>query len=186
MARGLTTAVRTALATDSFRLATLIDINFSPVKRITDFGQDITYNSNVYSSSEHILDIDNTSETAGLRVNGFNITLSGVDRTYIDLFLDNEYVNTKVTLNRAVCTITNNVVSVTGVIPFFTGYIVGFDIKDTDSSSELTFEVASHWKDFEKVNCRRTNKNSQRRYFSQDTGFDFASQSVTDMKWGRK
>lgn len=186
MARGLTPAVKTALATDSFRLATLIDIHFATVRRITDFGQDITYNSNTYSSSGHIVSIDNTSETAGLRVNGFNITLSGVDRTYVDLFLANDYVNTKVEINRAVCTITNNVVSVTGIIPFFLGYIAGFTIKDTDSSSEIEFEVASHWKDFEKVNCRRTNSNSQRRYFPDDTGFNFASQSVTDMKWGRK
>lgn len=186
MARGLTTAVKAALASDSFRLATLIDIHFATVRRLTDFGQDITYNSNTYTSSGHLLEIDNTSETGGLRVNGFNVTLSGADRTYIDLFLANDYVNTKVEINRAVCTISNNVVSVTGIIPFFMGYIVGFDIKDTDSSSELTFEIASHWKDFEKVNCRRTNSNSQRRYFPNDNGFNFASQSVTDMKWGRK
>jgi hypothetical protein len=185
MPRGLSTAVKVALATDSFRLATLIDLNFPTVKRLTDFGQDITYNSNTYTASDHLLSIEDTSETAGLRVNSFGLTLSGVEQTYIDLVLAGDHINTRVDINRAIVTITNNVASVTGIIPFFSGYVSGFEIGDTSSSSELTLEIASHWKDFEKINCRRTNPTSQHRYFPNDTGFDFSHQSITDMKWGR-
>ena len=186
MPRGLTNAVKVALANDSFRLATLIDLNFPIPKRLTDFGQNVTYNSNTYEASDHLLSIQDTSETSSIKVNSFDLTLSGVERTYIDLVLDGDHINTRVDINRAIVTITNNVIAVTGTIPYFSGYITGFEIADSDSSSELKLTISSHWKDFEKINCRKTNPTSNRRYFPDETGFDFAHKSITDMKWGRK
>ena len=186
MPRGLSPAVNVALATDSFRLATLIDLDFATPKRLTDFGQNITYNSNTYQASDHLLSVQDTSETSSIKVNSFDLTLSGVERTYIELALAGDHINTRVDINRAIVTITNNVAAVTGVIPYFSGYITGFQISDGDSSSELQLTISSHWKDFEKVNCRKTNPTSNRRYFSGETGFDFAHKSITDMKWGRK
>jgi len=50
----------------------------------------------------------------------------------------------------------------------------------------LTVEIASHWKDFEKENGRRTNHNTQQLYFDGDLGFEFAAKTIKDLKWGRE
>ena len=35
------------------------------------------------------------------------------------------------------------------------------------------------------IKGRKTNTNSQQLYFAGDLGFDYASQTVQDIKWGR-
>jgi len=52
--------------------------------------------------------------------------------------------------------------------------------------SVLSLTVVSHWADFEKRSGRLTNNNSQQRFFSTDVGMNFSSQTVLDIKWGRK
>ena len=59
-------------------------------------------------------------------------------------------------------------------------------IEETETTSTVNLSVVSHWADFEKKSGRQTNNNSQQRFFSTDVGMDFASQTVLDIKWGRK
>ena len=60
-----------------------------------------------------------------------------------------------------------------------------FNITETDNSSEVSISIASHWADFDKIAGRKTNTNSQKLFFSTDKGFDYASKSVKEIKWGR-
>jgi hypothetical protein len=71
-------------------------------------------------------------------------------------------------------------------ILIFDGILTGYSIEDTEEESKVTVQMASHWKDFEKENGRRTNHNSQQLYFAGDEGFEFAPKSIKDLKWGRK
>jgi len=71
-------------------------------------------------------------------------------------------------------------------ILIFDGILTGYAIEDTEEESKVTVQMASHWKDFEKENGRRTNHNSQQLYFAGDEGFEFAPKSIKDLKWGRK
>ena len=64
--------------------------------------------------------------------------------------------------------------------------MTGYSIEDSEDSSDVTVSAASHWKDFEKENGRRTNDNSQKIYFPSDEGFEFAAKTIKDLKWGRK
>jgi len=68
----------------------------------------------------------------------------------------------------------------------FDGLITGYEIDDTEDSSEIVINCASHWKDFEKENGRKTNDNSQKIHFPNDDGFEFAAKTIKDLKWGRK
>ena len=45
--------------------------------------------------------------------------------------------------------------------------------------------MASHWADFEKKAGRFSNNNSQQYFFSGDVGFEYAANTVKDLKWGR-
>ena len=52
-------------------------------------------------------------------------------------------------------------------------------------TSNVSLSVASHWSDFKKKSGRRTNHNGQQLHFAGDKGFEFAANTVKDIKWGR-
>ena len=183
MSRGLSSTWTTALDDNQFRLATLIEIHFSTVLYLTDYGVDLTYNANSYTNSADIIDIGDVREAGALKVNSMNISLSGADQTYIAAFLQNDYINIRLLVRRALIDSSN---LVSDVFTFFDGRITGFDIIDTRSESEISIEAASHWVDFEKIRCRRTNHKTQQSFISTDDGFEYAHNKVKDLRWGRK
>ena len=67
----------------------------------------------------------------------------------------------------------------------FDGQITGFSIDDSEDSSVISVSCASHWADFERRSGRLTNNNSQQYFFPNDTGFQFAANSIKDIKWGK-
>lgn len=185
MSRGINAATKSALSSDGFRLATLVQMNLATVTRMTDYGSAITPSGmGTFNPSGHLLDLSDVSETSELRINSTSIRLSGVQQDFVDVFLTGDYMNAQVLIYRAVI---GALGTVTGdPFLYFDGRIVGFSIADTENSSEIEVEISSHWKDFEKVNNRKTNSNSQQMYFPDDLGFEFASKMVKDLKWGRK
>jgi hypothetical protein len=98
--------------------------------------------------------------------------------------LGDDYIDVPAKIYRAVIDSSDDVVG--APILIFDGLIVGYSIDDTEDESKLTVEIASHWKDFEKENGRRTNHNTQQLYFDGDLGFEFAAKTIKDLKWGRK
>ena len=123
-------------------------------------------------------------ETSDLRVNTVDITLSGVEQSYVSLFLSQNYIDVPAKIYRAV--LDDNDVVIGSPILVFNGVITNYDIQDSKSESTVTVQIASHWKDFEKENGRKTNDNSQKIYFPNDEGFEFAAKTIKDLKWGRK
>ena len=93
------------------------------------------------------------------------------------------YLDTTVEVYRACMSDTDTVIG--APILMFQGLITGFDINDSENNSTLTIECASHWKDFEKQNGRRTNTNSQQVHFAGDIGFDWAALTIADLRWGK-
>lgn len=184
MPRGLNSTFKTELAKDSFRLCSLVFIDVGSGVRLTDYAHDIVYDSNTYSSSDHLLKIGEPKESRDLRVNTMSISLSGVEQTYISLFLGNDYVNRQILVYRAGITAAGAVVGA----PFlaFDGRLTRFEITESRNNSEVIVEAASHWADFDKKSGRLTNNNSQQQFFPGDVGFQYAANSVRDLKWGRK
>jgi hypothetical protein len=184
MARGITAEVQAALASDGFRLATLIELGFDTPVRVTDYGASLlAFVDKTFSATSSILEIGSASESGALQVNSMALTFSGVDQAYISLFLSNDYIDVQAKLWRAV--IDEEGLVVEDPFLYFDGRIVGYAIEDTGATATIEIEVASHWKDFEKVNNRKTNSNSQALYFPGDKGFDFASKQINEIKWGR-
>ena len=67
----------------------------------------------------------------------------------------------------------------------FKGRIESFSIDESINQSNANIVVASHWSDFSKIEGRKTNTGSQQLHFSGDLGFEFASQTTQDIKWGK-
>lgn len=183
MPRTVDSATKTALASSSFRMCHLLQIDFDSIVRLTDNSYAVNYGGQTYSPTGHLLNLGSTEESQELRVGQFAITLSGVSQEYISVFLGTSYVNRRVQMYLAVL---DNSGSVTGdAIKTFDGQISSFTINDNEATSTIQVKVASHWADFESKAGRVTNQNSQQFYFPNDTGMRFAAESIRDIKWGR-
>lgn len=180
--RTINAATLTALQSDSFNLATLIQFDFATPVRITDWARNISYGGNTYTSSVHLIDYGTFNESSELRINSVNLTLSAVEQTYVALFLGGNYIDTRTRIWRAVLNSSDAVIG--DAILVYDGRIAGYTISDTETESTLTVDVASHWKDFELINGRKTNHNVQQLHFAGDKGFEFAAVTQKDIKWG--
>ena len=183
MTRTLTTAVKNELETDSLQPVNLVYINVGSGYRFTDHYKDITYDSNTYSASSLFTKLTSVTESAEVEVSNITLSFSGADQTIISLFLSNAYMEKEAEVYKALLDTSENVIS----DPFllFKGRIESFSIDESINQSNANIVVASHWSDFSKIEGRKTNTGSQQLHFSADLGFEFASQTVQDIKWGR-
>jgi len=183
MARSLTTAVKNELATDKLNPVILIYFNISTGLRFTDHYKDITYDSNTYTASSLFLGLSDISESSEVSVDSISVAFSGADQTIISLVFNNDYMEKEAEIYKGFLNSSQQLIA----DPFllFKGRIESFNLDEDETSSTITINIASHWSDFERIQGRRTNTASQQLYFSGDVGFDYASQSVLDIKWGR-
>jgi hypothetical protein len=187
MTRALTSAIKTELATNNIRPVHLITIGFGTPVNITDCIYDLTSSvsgsSVTYSSSSFLLSIPQFTEETDLTKTSLNLSLSGSSQTFISTVLNENVVNDSVDIYRGLLNSSNALIA----DPFllYKGSIDTFAIEETDTESFVTLSIVSHWADFEKSSGRKTNNNSQQRFFSTDVGMDFSSQTVLDIKWGR-
>jgi len=188
MARGLSSAVKTELATGNIAPVHLIDLNFATPLYLTDCSFNLTSSisgsSRTYTASGHLLGVGNTQEGSTPIKNSFNLTLSGVDQSFISIALNENIINSTVQIYRAFLNSSNAIIS----DPFllFDGFIDQYSIEDDTTTANIGLNITSHWGNFEKVSGRRTSDTSQQRFFSGDKGFEFSALTVQDIKWGRE
>ena len=183
MTRAINSTTITALQSDSFNMAHLIQLDFSPAVRLTDWGRNIPALSNTFLSSPHLVGIGDSSESTDIRANSIDLVMSGVEQTFVALFLTNNYMDVRARIWKAVLDSSDAIVGAPFIV--FDGRISSYSISDDSGTSEISIEMSSHWKDFELSKGRKTNRNSQQYYFPGDKGFDFSGVVVKDLKWGR-
>lgn len=183
MTRTLTTAVKNELATDSLQPINLVYINIGTGYRFTDHYKDVTYDSNTYLASSLFTRLSSVTESSEIEVSNITLSFSGADQTIISLFLSNNYMEKEAEVYKGFLNSSEAVIA----DPFllFKGRIESFSIDESINQSNANIVVASHWSDFSKIEGRKTNTGSQQIHFNTDKGFEFASQTVQDIKWGR-
>ena len=184
MTRTVHASVITELAKDDFTMVSLLAMHFSTVVRITDAQFDLVYDANTYSSDENLIQIGDVSESSEIRVGSINVTFGGADQTYISMFLNNDYVDVRVQYWKAFLDDSFGIIG--DPLLMFDGYIGAPKIDERDGVSKMTIEAASHWANFDMKVGRKTNDNSQQAVFSGDTGMEYASHTIRDIRWGRK
>ena len=183
MSRSIHADVITELAKDAFNMAHIISIDFSDTVYLTDYAHDITYDGNSYSSSSHLLELSQVNETSNIKTSTLTVNLSSVEQSFVAKLLSENYIDRAVIISRVIL---DSVGAIIGdPIPMYSGRMDGFSIKDDTKTSQINLSVASHWSDFEKESGRRTNHNGQQIHFAGDKGFEFAANTVKDIKWGR-
>jgi len=187
MARGLSSSVKTELATGVIDPVLLVEIEFGTPIYLTNAPFDITSSvsgsSRTYLTNGHLKNISGINETNKPTKNSLQLTLSGVDQTYISIALSENIINKEVYIYRGFLNSSNALIS----DPFllFFGTIDEYRINDTTSTANLVLNLTSHWGNFQKTSGRVTTDNSQQRFFSGDKGMEFAALTVRDIKWGR-
>ena len=188
MTRSLTTAVKTQLATNEIKPFHLLTIGFSTPINLTDNSFNLTSSisgsSTTYTASPFIVSIPSFEEQTDITKTSLDITLSGADQTFISTALNENIVNDSVVIFRGLLDSNNAIIA--DPLLLYQGTIDTFQINESQNESSLNITVVSHWADFEKKTGRKTNNASQQRFFSTDVGMDFSSQTVLDIKWGRK
>jgi len=180
MARGLSNSLKTELANQNIKPILLVEILFPTPQRITNHYKDISHNSNTYSASGHLLSITNKAENAEINVSNFTINLSAVDSAFTSIILNNNVANDIVTIDIGLLNSTDALID---TYNYDKGYIESFRI-DTKQAT-ISLICTSHFSDFSRIAGRKTNEGSQQRLFPTDRGFEFAGQTVQDIKWGR-
>ena len=188
MARTLTTALKNELLTNEIRPVHLLSIGFATPVNITDNSFSLTSSvsgsSITYTASPFLVATPTFTEETDLTKTSLNITLSGADTTFISTVLNENVVNDTVDIFRGLLDSNNALIA--DPILLYSGNIDTFQISESETESNVTLTVVSHWADFDKKSGRQTNNNSQQRFFSTDVGMDFSSQTVLDLKWGRR
>ena len=183
MTRNLTTAIKNELETDSLQPINLVYINVGSGYRFTDHYKDVTYNSNTYTASSLFTKLSSVKESSEVEVSNITLSFSGADQTIISLFLSNTYMEREAEVYKGF--LDNNEQVIADPFLLFKGRIESFSIDESINQSNANIVVASHWSDFSKIEGRKTNTGSQQLHFAKDLGFEFASQTVQDIKWGR-
>ncbi len=187
MARGLTSAVKTELATGIIEPVLLIELGFGTPVYLTNASFDITSSvsgsSRTYLSNGHLKNISAVSETNKPTKNSLIISLSGVDQTYVSIALNENIINDDVHIYRGF--LDANLALISDPFLLFYGTINDYKITDNTSTAKIVLTVTSHWGNFSKTSGRTTTDNSQQRFFSGDKGMEFSALTVRDIKWGR-
>ncbi len=127
--------------------------------------------SEIYNANRFLLDIGNIKESSKLTTGSVNIQLSGVSQALIADFLNNGYINKKVTIKRAYLNSSTN--ALINTLSIFSGKIDSMHIGDSNDTSIIDLTVSNHWGDFSRKAGRLSTSDSQQQFFPNDKGFDF-------------
>jgi hypothetical protein len=192
MSRNITADLQNKLEGRNLFLADLMELHLDTPLYFTTTNINLNYDSltaptagtNTYLAQGQFIGYGNINESSDLRVGTLELTFTAVDSTMVAVVLNNDYIDKRVVIYRAIL---NNDYSFTDTDVFLTfdGYITGYSIAEEENTATLTLECSSQFADFERTNGRRSNPASQNLHFSTDRGMDFSPQIVKDIKWGR-
>ena len=183
MPRGLSSAVKTKLASGKFTMAHLVKLELNTTYQYTDYAVNIVDGSDTYVPNGFLHGIGAIAETASINIGSIDIAVSSATQTILSDVLTNGHLNRSVTIKRTILD-TDDTVVTSGTFQIYAGYIEGMSITDRQGDSIINFAVANHWADFQRIEGRRTNDSSQQHFFDGDKAFEFTSQAGKKLYWG--
>jgi len=153
---------------------------------MTDAYQPITWSGHTYTALGYFLGFSDIEESADLMVQTVTISLSGVGQEYISAFLNYGYIDRTVRIYKAFLDEDDALVSDPFLI--FEGRMDSPVIQEDPDNGACTVAVTAtnQWVDFERKAGRHTNHEEQQIHFPGDMFFEFASEIVKDVIWGKK
>lgn len=187
MDRGSTAAFQAEIVKAANRPVHLFEVHLdSGVVYANDGYRAITYNSNEYLPLAHFIGFSDIEEAAEVIVSSMTLSLSGVDQTWISSLLSENYIDRTIKIYLAFLDDTQALVS--DPVLVFEGRMDQPVINDNpvDGNSMISVSATNAWVDFQRKTGRHTNHEEQQIHFPGDKGFEFASEIVKDVVWGKK
>ena len=179
--RGLSSDVKTQLASGSFMMAHLVKLELNTTYYFTDSNSDIVDGSDTYTANGFLHGLSAVSESANININSMALKISGINQTIISDVLTNGHLHRTVTIKRAILDDSQALIDTFFI---YKGFIEAMNITDSGESSSVNFSIANHWADFARISGRTTNNSSQQHFFDNDLGFEFADQASKRIMWG--
>lgn len=158
----------------------------SEILYMNDSYKTINYDSNDYLGVGHFMGFSDIEEASEVMVSTMTLSLSGIDKTMINLVLNNNYINRVVRVYTAFLDVNSHVLVINPVL-IFEGLTDSPTISEDPDGGKSTVAVSAtnSWVDFDRKTGRHANNEEQQVLFPGDKGFEFASQNITNLLWGR-
>lgn len=186
MDRGSSSAFQTEVAKSNNRPVHLVEVYFDDeTVYMTDAFKDITYNSNNYIAVGHFMGFSDIEEAAEVIVSSVTLSLSGVDQVWISRVLNKAYIDRTVKIYTAF--LDDAQALIVNPVLIFEGRMDTPAIQEDPESgkSSVSVSATNSWVDFSRKTGRHTNHEEQQIHFAGDKGFEFASEIVKDITWGK-
>jgi hypothetical protein len=184
MTRSLSAGVLAEIATNKLNPVELVYLGIGTGTYYTDHYKNLTFDGNTYTASSLFLGSSEVQEDADVSVSNLTLKFSGADLTIISLLLNNNYMNKPAKVYRGF--LDDSQALIADPFLLFDGRISNFTLEENATTSTVNIVIASHWADFERTSGRRTSDNSQKLFFPNDKGMEFASKTALQIKWGKK
>tara|TARA_R110000803_G_scaffold189457_1_gene251938 strand:+ start:592 stop:1158 length:567 start_codon:yes stop_codon:yes gene_type:complete len=186
MNRGSTTAFQQEVVKSANRPVHLAEVIFDDENVYMNDGyKTIVYDSKSYVAVGHFMGFSNIQESIEVMVSKITLSLSGVDQSMISRFLNKEYIDREVKIYTAFLDDAQNLVA--DPVLIFEGRMDTPIITDDPigGQSMMSVTATNTWVDFSRKTGRHTNHEEQQIFFPSDKGFEYASEIVKDIIWGK-
>ena len=181
MARSLSSDLQTQVSAKATAIAFLIELNLSSVVRVTNWYQDVTYDSNLYVAGGDFVSVDQVTESGELQVNELQLKLSNITNTVRNLIITGDYIDVTANIDLAFF---NSSDVFQGAINYFSGFIKSASIEESIDNSILNIVIANHWSNWNLIKGRHFTDESQQQVYSGDKGLEYSNQAKKDVRWG--
>jgi len=186
MNRGSSSAFQTEISKGQNRPVHLVEVYFDDeTVYMTDAYKDITFSSNDYIAVGHLLGFSDIEESAEVIVSSVNLSLGGIDQVWISRVLNKAYIDRDIKIWTGF--LNDSQALIVDPVLIFEGRMDSPTITEDPDSGRSTVSVSAtnSWVDFTRKTGRHTNHEEQQIHFEGDKGFEFASEIVSDITWGR-
>jgi hypothetical protein len=129
------------------------------------------------------LQFSEIQESSDFQITNVTVALGGMRSEDLALFLENQYIDQPLKIWRYWLDEDGRLVG--DPVLIFDGRIDKPTItSDPDGSVSIGCSAASQWVDYSRTNGRHTNNSEQNYYYSGDTIFKYAADSIKDLRWG--
>jgi len=176
----------------------LITIGFSTVQRLTDHVHDVSYDFGsgveTFIASGRMMGLSTIEEEQGISNPSISFSVSGANTSDVSIIMAEDYTNKRLTVRRGFYNTSNQTrdIDIAGKpLIIFDGKINSWAFEDNpeDGVSVVTYEVASHWADWERTNGRKSNnenaKTANNNEFPNDKSFNYVYDQIGDRVWGK-
>jgi len=186
MDRSSSSAFQTEVAKLQNRPAHLVEVIFDDeTVYMTDAYKSITYSGNEYLAVGSFMGFSDIEEAAEVIVSSVTLSLGGIDQAWISRVLTKDYIDRVVKIYTAF--LDDSQALVVDPVLIFEGRMDQPVIaEDPDAgTSSVSVRATNAWVDFTRKTGRHTNHEETQIHFPGDKGFEFASEIVKDVIWGR-